>query len=307
MNRSLDHLPAKKREELAFVVEVICAGFAEAISRRSQDRFRQGRVLKIILFGSYARGDWVEDPKGRYFSDYDLLVVVNHPDLTDPAEFWDKTEQTLSAELASGEKLKTQPSLIYHDLEDVNAQLRLGRYFFLDVLKDGIVLFEEPGHAFARPMPLEPNAALAEVKGFYGEWFESASRFFENARDDVRRGWAKEAAFLLHQSAERLYHAALLTLSLYSPKTHRLNRLREQAEDLDARLRSVWPRDNKFQRRCFELLKRAYVDARYSPHYTIKPDELAFIDERVGVLQQVVRTVCEERIAELAAAAQAAE
>lgn len=31
-----------------------------------------------MLFGSYARGGWVEDRKSGYRSDYDLLVVVNN-------------------------------------------------------------------------------------------------------------------------------------------------------------------------------------------------------------------------------------
>ena len=30
----------------------------------------------VVLFGSHARGDWVEDPETGYRSDYDLLVVV---------------------------------------------------------------------------------------------------------------------------------------------------------------------------------------------------------------------------------------
>lgn len=88
-------LPEGKRRELAHVVEIVREGFAEAISRRTQPRYRSGHLLKIILFGSYARGDWVEDPVGRYFSDYDILVVVNHEDLTDVPEFWTKTEVTL--------------------------------------------------------------------------------------------------------------------------------------------------------------------------------------------------------------------
>lgn len=304
MKSSLDHLPKAKRDELAFVVELIREGFAEAISRRSMPRYQKGQVLKIILFGSYARGDWVEDPKGRYFSDYDLLVVVNHDDLTDPAEFWDKTEQRMLKELASGERLKTQPSLIYHSLDDVNAQLGLGRYFFLDILRDGIVLFEEPVHSFVKPKPLEPNAALAEAKALYEHWFKSAEGFARNAGYAVRDGDLNLAAFLMHQAAERYYHALLLTLSFYSPKTHRLNRLREQAEDLEPALREVWPRSNKFQRRCFELLKRAYVDARYSPHYAITSEQLAWLDERVTELQRVVRDICVARIAELKAAAE---
>ena len=83
MKQSLDHLPEGKRRELELVVGVIREGFAKAIAHRTQPRFRTGKLLKIILFGSYARGDWVDDPIGRYHSDYDLLVVVDHGDLTD--------------------------------------------------------------------------------------------------------------------------------------------------------------------------------------------------------------------------------
>ncbi|BBD03691.1 nucleotidyltransferase domain-containing protein [Sphingobium sp. YG1] len=81
------NLPAAKRRELAHVVEIIREGFARAIRHCTQPRYRNGHILKIILFGSYARGDWVEDPVGRYFSDYDILVVVDHDDLTDIPEF----------------------------------------------------------------------------------------------------------------------------------------------------------------------------------------------------------------------------
>src|SRR5690349_13931069 len=83
MKSDLDHLPEAKRDELAFVVDVIRKGFEFAIARRTMPRLRGGKLLKIILFGSYARGDWVEDPIGRYFSDYDLLVVVDREELTD--------------------------------------------------------------------------------------------------------------------------------------------------------------------------------------------------------------------------------
>jgi predicted nucleotidyltransferase len=149
MKTSLDHLPAGKRKELDLVVSVLREGFAEALSRRTMPRFRNGKLLKIILFGSFARGDWVEDPKGRYFSDFDILVVVNHEDLTDLEKFWGGPDEILLKELASGERLRTQPNFIVHSLDDVNEQLRLGRYFFTDILRDGITLFEEGGFPFA--------------------------------------------------------------------------------------------------------------------------------------------------------------
>ena len=99
MKKRLDHLPAGKRHELKFVVELLREGFAEATAGRQADRLKNGKLLKIILFGSYARDDWVEDPIGRYFSDYDILVVVDHEDLTEVPEFWAKTEERLLSAL----------------------------------------------------------------------------------------------------------------------------------------------------------------------------------------------------------------
>ena len=50
-------------------------------------------------------------------------------------------------------------------------------------------------------------------------------------------------------------------------------------------------------RRRFELAKRAYVEARYSKHYQITDEELEWIAESVAVLEALVRTVCERRLA----------
>jgi predicted nucleotidyltransferase len=61
MRTGLDHLPAHKREQI------------EAIAALVQS---SAPIEMLILFGSYARGDWVEDLPNRYFSDYDLMAVV---------------------------------------------------------------------------------------------------------------------------------------------------------------------------------------------------------------------------------------
>ena len=303
MRTDLDHLPEAKRRELAHVVEVIREGFAFAIARRTMPNLRGGRLLKIVLFGSYARGDWVEDPVGRYFSDYDLLVIVDREPLTVVPEFWAKPEERLLADLAAGEHLRTPVSLIYHSLDDVNEKLRLGRYFFIDIVRDGVVLFEEPGFPLAEPQPLSPAEALRETREYYEEWFESAEGFFDTAKYAASQGRAKEAAFQLHQATERFYHCLFLVRTLYSPKTHNLNQLRQLAEDIEPRLKGVWPRETKFERRCYELLREAYVKARYSRHYRISAEQLEWLSSRVAVLQQYVRELCEERIAVLAEAA----
>jgi len=303
MKSSLEHLPEGKRQELAFVVETIREGFAFATERRTMPRLRSARLLKIILFGSYARGDWVEDPVGRYFSDFDLLVVVNSNELTDVSEFWARTEDRLLEELSSGKKLRTPVSVIYHSLEDVNEKLTLGRYFFVDIAREGIVLFEEPGQAFAEPQELSAEQALRETSDYFEEWFESANKFKRAADFLVSDEAPKEAAFQLHQATERLYHCTLLVRTLYSPKTHNLSRLRQLAEELEPTLKPVWPRETKFERRCFELLREAYVKARYSRHYRISDEELRWISGRVELLQQLVHRACKARLQQLSEAA----
>ncbi|MCW1384506.1 MULTISPECIES: HEPN domain-containing protein [unclassified Novosphingobium] len=303
MKSGLDHLPEGKRRELGHVVATVRAGCAEAIAHRTQPRYRAGKLLKIVLIGSYARGDWVEEPVGRYFSDYDLLVVVNHDDLTDIAQFWEATESRLLADLSAGTVLRTPVSLIYHSLEDVNDKLRLGRYFFMDILNDGVVLFEEAESAFVQPMPLSCQQALEATQDYFKEWFESARDSVERAYTSMADQQLKFAAFDLHQATERLYHCLFLVRTLYSPKTHNLNRLRDMAEELEPVLKDVWPRTGRFEKRCYALLRDAYVKARYAPSYRISADELAWIAGRVEVLQGLVKSACEARIEVLAKAA----
>lgn len=302
MKTDLDHLPEAKRRELERVVQILFEAFEAKTRNRSHQHLKHGRILKIVLFGSYARGGWVEDKKSGYASDYDLLVVVSHDDLTDVVEYWGTAEDTLMRAFLISKELSAPANFIVHSLGDVNRQLGRGRPFFIDILRDGIALYEADGHEFARPKPLEKKEIRAEASEHLEGWLESADRFFINASDNIDRRWNKEAAFLLHQATERLYHCLLLVLTLYSPKSHRLNFLRSQAERLDSRLIEAWPRDTKFAQRGFELLRRAYVDARYSPHYKITAEELAWLGGRVAHLRELVVRISRERLEGLAEA-----
>lgn len=299
MKKNLDHLPLRKQAELRRVVEVIEESFAEAISTRRAARLKNGKILKIILYGSYARGDWVHDPVGRYFSDFDLLVVVDHEDLTD-GEFWHDAENRL---MPLGPDIRTPVSIIVHNLDDVNEQLDRGRYFFADIVREGVLLHDTPGAKLHKPADLKAQVALKEAEEFFDEWMASSSDFSEVAAFCVAQQKPKLAAFNLHQSVEHLYHCVLLVVTLYSGKAHNLAFLRKKSEAIDARLAEAWPRETKFERRCFELLREAYVKARYSKHYKISTEESAWLTQRIDVLRGLATTVCHERLAQLREAA----
>jgi uncharacterized protein len=300
MRDQLDHLPQSTQRELAHVVRVLFEEFEAALRPGTSKWSKQGRIVTIALYGSYARGDWVSDPIGGYESDYDILIVVNDDRLAD-FEFWSAAEDRLMRDVTINKSLKAPVSFIVHSLTDVNEQLERGRPFFLDILEQGIALYAAEGFTFAAPRRLPPEEARAEAKSYFEKWLPSARRRLkafkmeqQQAADDPE--WRKDAAFTLHQATERAYHCSLLVLSLYSPKSHRLNFLRSQCEQLAPELIEAWPRGTKFERRCFELLRQAYVNARYSPRYAITEEELAWLGERVTILLTLVETVCRRHL-----------
>ncbi|PXA95774.1 nucleotidyltransferase [Nostoc sp. 3335mG] len=301
MRTSLDHLPTAKQRELERVVQILFEEFGDTTAIATCDWKKNARILKVILYGSYARGGWVDEPhtaKG-YQSDFDLLIIVNHDKLTDRVEFWANAEERLNRELAITKTLRTPVNFIVHTLREVNDGLAHGRYFFMDVARDGIALYQSENTEFHEPKPKTPVQALAMAREYFEEWFPSASVFLDTANGLVAKGRTKEAAFIMHQAAERLYHCVLLVCTFYTPHTHNIGFLRTQAERIDGRLVDAWPRDVRADRSRFEKLKEAYVKARYSKHYRISEEELAWLGERVEVLGQAVQVICEERIAAL--------
>jgi predicted nucleotidyltransferase len=298
MKTNLDHLPERKRHELSRVLEILFREFEEATKNRSSTR-KQGRILKVILFGSYARGDWVDDPIGGYKSDYDLLVVVSADEITDTVDYWMEADQRLLQAYEITHQLTAPVHFIVHSLSDVNHQLTRGRPFFTQIAHEGVALYEAPGYALARAAKLSSEEAYAEARGNFENWHPSATQFLQTANDHLEKGdaWLRKGAFELHQAAERFYHCALLTMTLHSTKSHNLNFLRSQAERVEPTLIPVWPRSGRFEKRCWELLRRAYVEARFSSHYVITADELGWLVERVGDLQHRVEENCQAYLA----------
>jgi HEPN domain-containing protein len=175
----------------------------------------------------------------------------------------------------------------------------------MDVARDGIALYQSDDSELAAPKPNTPDQALAMAKEYFEEWFPSAWGFYEQATHAREKGRNKIAAFELHQAAERLYHTGLLVVTFYTPHVHNLAFLRTQAERLDRRLTYIWPTDSRHERAMFEKLKEAYVKARYSKHYRISAEELAWLSERVEELGSVIQAICMERIEALESSAAA--
>src|SRR3546814_228199 len=205
MKTDLDHLPANKQRELERVKAIIFEEFEDAIALGTMGWKKKGRIDKVILYGSYARGGWVDEPhtaKG-YRSDFDLLIIVNDKRLTDKIDFWSKLDDRLTRELAIDKTLHTPVNFIVHTLQEVNDGLAHGRYFFMDVAGDGIALYEYDDKELHKPKPKTPEQALAMAQEYFDEWFPLAMQRFELSKMGREKGFLKPAAFDLPQSSER--------------------------------------------------------------------------------------------------------
>ncbi|APG88044.1 nucleotidyltransferase protein (plasmid) [Sinorhizobium americanum CCGM7] len=301
MRTSLEHLPEKKQRELARVVEIIHEEFSDALEGSSAVFKKRGRILKIILFGSYARGTFVDEPhtmKG-YRSDYDILVIVNSKKLAEP-EYWDKATDRLMWDKG----VSTPVGLIVHGAREVNNFLADGQYFFVDILREGIVLYELDDRPLAEPKRLSPADAFRVTREHFERLFPEARLMLRTARWQMGQigdapEWARLAAFSLHQATEHAYSTVLLSLTDYSPASHNLKFLRGLAEDRDQRLIEAWPRDQHRFTAWYNILNEAYVKARYSKHFQITEEALGWLLERADLLHRLAEAVCKERLGEL--------
>jgi len=303
MRTDLEHLSAQKQRELDRVVQFIFEEFDDALALAKHEWKKRGRIEKIVLYGSYARGDWVDEPhtaKG-YQSDFDILIIVNDKRLTDRVDYWLKLEDRFNRELAITHGLRTPVNFIVHSLHEVNDGLAHGRYFFIDMRRDGIALYQFDDSELHVAKPKTADDALEMGREYFEEWFPASMRKFKLSKDAIGQGFSKEAAFLLHQTTESLYHATLLVTTFYTPHVHNIGFLRTQAERLDRRLVDVWPRERRFDQTAWERLKEAYVKARYSKYYEISAEQLEWLAKHVEELGAVVHTICTERLSALEA------
>ena len=147
----------------------------------------------------------------KYQSDFDLLAIVESRSLRAQAHL----EQDIEETLAHAEILQTPLSLIVHDIECINRHLKDGQYFFVDIYKQGILLYDSQRFQLESPRSLKLADRYHLAKEDFEYWFDSAMGFYKTFKFALDSKEYNQAAFLLHQVAERLYTTILLVFTRY--------------------------------------------------------------------------------------------
>lgn len=288
MKRSIKRLPKQTQEELEYLKGLVLHYVKEA--------------NMVILYGSYARGNYVLwDERVEfgvhtsYQSDYDLLVVVSN--LNNQI-----TEQKLRNKVMKAynnhfkKRRHAVPSFIVENIKSLNDKLEKRQYFFTDLVRDGIMLFNDKKFRLAKAGNLDyreiNEIAVYEYSHHYPDavsLLKSVQCFFLENND------YRNAAFLLHQVAEKFYCAILLVCTNYRPKNHKLELFQAMAKSISPELSFVFPRDTEQARESYELLCRAYIEARYNKDYIITHDQLVYLVSRLEFFREITQRLCQNR------------
>ena len=138
--------------------------------------------------------------------------------------------------------IRTRLTLIVHNINEVNRAISTGQYFFTDIKKEGVLLYNSDRFVLAEERgSLTPEERQQTAQDDFKYWFKSANGFVLILDMDLRTCYNK-AAFELHQATERLYVTFLLVFTHYKAKEHDIKLLGKQVNNLDPRFLPVFPR-----------------------------------------------------------------
>ena len=103
-------------------------------------------------------------------------------------------------------------------------------------------------------------------------------------------------SFHLHQACENYFYALRLVHTLKNSKQHNLSKLLGSTRKYSEELRKIFPRNTKEEKRLFELLRLAYVEARYNPKFVVTKEDIDALLPKVERLREITEQTCKAQI-----------
>ena len=285
MKTSTSRLPEYARKDLQQIVSLVLENLP--------------RCEMIILYGSYARGTYVEyderDEFGiltSFMSDYDILVVTSKSDVKEAGQILDSVDQMYYKR--PDHQVPIQ--FINDDIEKLNSDLSEGRYFYTDVKKEGIMLYDSGNYKLERARKLDFEEIRQQAQEYFDEKFRKSEVFMKNAHYNYIDGEYPMVSFMLHQACENLFYTLRLVHTLKNSKQHNLSKLLGATSKYSPELKKIFPRKPQEEKRLFELLRLAYVEARYNPKFVVTKEDIDALLPKVEKLRYVIEQVCKTQI-----------
>ena len=283
-------MPKRTQEELAVLQELILSNLTN--------------VRMIILYGSYARGKYViwdetYDERGvttYYQSDLDILVICDTRDANKAERHAREVIVPKYDTRMEGKRHPAPPSIIVENPTTINRAIRRKHYFFYEIIKDGILLYDNGTFHIGKPEKLPYREIKQYAEEEYAECFPLAEGFLRHGELAYEDGDYKLGSFLLHQACERFYKSFTLVYNGIRPKSHELKVLGAMVRSCSRGFANVFPTNTFEDNKAFDKLCRAYIEARYNRLFTVSKEQYEYMLARTEVLREVTIRECATRI-----------
>lgn len=288
MKKSISHIPQHKQEDLLKVINII-----------KKSTYKNIWAEMIILYWSYARWDFVvRDVVSEwwwtrvYESDFDILVITKKP----TQEKNIRLSMEINTQIEKEFSIESHFNIIIEDIHHINKMLEETRYFYTDIKNEWIVLYDSEKYKLSESKDLSVFRRKQIQKEDFKMWVEDAESFFWHYEIDYEKWDYRIWAFSLHQTTEKALTAYLLVKTWYKPKTHDLEVIYKKVKEENKEFDKCFDFSDENESNHFELLRKAYIEARYSKTYKITPKELKFLEEKIIWIINLVNKLCKEEL-----------
>lgn len=285
MKTSYSHLPEYAKNDLKQIVTLI------------QENVPHCEM--IILYGSYAKGTFVEYDERNEFgiltsfmSDYDLLVVTSNTDVREVGHLLDIVDDKYYKRPDNQVPIQ----FINDDIEKLNSDLSEGRYFYTGIQKQGIMLYDSGNCELEPARKLDFEEIRQQAQEYFEEKFKKSVLFMDGACHFINCEEFVMTSFMLHQACENFFYALRLVHTLKNSKQHNLSKLLGATHKYSPELQKIFPRHTKEEKRLFELLRLAYVEARYNSKFVVTKEDIETLFPKVERLRDITEQICKSQI-----------
>lgn len=289
MKTNIDILPERKQADLKQLTDLILKALPT--------------TEMIVLFGSYAKGTWAENDVRHDFnietlfsSDYDILVVTSRMD-TKIADY--KLDDVQKAFRQTSPEGTPAVQFIHESMSTFVNFIHEARYFYTDILEDGLLLYKNAGYRIPVPGKLNYAQQCRQAEGYYKIWYRKGVGFLRTTYFQLLLHDYALASFMLHQATESFYHAVELVFTLKKPRQHDLYELMASTKKHSELLACVFPLVTDEDKRLFDLLKRAYIESRYNPKFKVTRKDIRALLPKVRLFRRITRKICQQKIRSL--------
>ncbi len=134
-------------------------------------------------------------------------MVVTHKSVY---EMQMRMSTEISQKIFKDRSIETPVSILVENIKHVNARLEENRYFYADIKKEGVVLYDSGKLTLAEAKELTPAEKKQMQEGDRDMWLSGGDAFADFYQTGIDRQHRNETAFILHVISERYITAYLL-------------------------------------------------------------------------------------------------